>query len=64
MNTIAEMMEQQKTENETSVKLDAKACEKHLGIDFNNIEDILDFSACHSIKLWIEKSQRTSSSTL
>ena len=51
------MMEQQKTEqkteNETNVKLDAKACEKdynHLDIDFNNIEDILDFSACHSQK--------------
>ena len=50
---IVETMEQQKTENEASVKLDAKACEKdykHLDIDFTNIKDILDFSTCCSRK--------------
>ena len=46
-------MEQQATENETSVKVDAIAHErdnKHLDIDFSNIEHILDFSACCSHK--------------
>ena len=47
------MIEQKKYESETSIKLDTKALErdnKQLDIDFNNIEDILDFSACHSHK--------------
>ena len=46
-------MEQQTTENETSVKVDAIAHErdnKHLDIDFSNIEHILDFSVCCSHK--------------
>ena len=50
---VNKMMKQQKDENETSIKLDMKAQErdyKQLNIDFNNIEDILDFSACHSHK--------------
>ena len=53
MNNTAEMMEQHKVENETSVKLDMKRCvrdNEHFDIDFNNIEDILDFSACRSHK--------------
>ena len=53
MNNTAEIMEQHKVENETSIKLDMKGCgrdNEYLDIDFNNIEDILDFSACYSHK--------------
>ena len=51
LENIDKMMEQQK--NDTSVQLDVKAHEgdyKFSDFDFNNIEDILDFSTCHSHK--------------
>ena len=47
------MMEQQKNENDASVQLGVKAHERDYkcsDFDFNNIEDILDFSTCHSHK--------------
>ena len=47
------MMEQQNNENDTGIQLGVKAHKREyerLDIDFNNIEDILDFSTCLSHK--------------